>query len=126
MYWELAEHAPAMDLDGDGRPELITWFRSGGAHCCSTAMIFRRSGTRVEATRLETLDAGRGIFVRLKGYSRPVMRTSDYSSAYLFSSFASTVHMPYAVEIGPHGFQLAARVMQADRAGIGPSGWPSF
>lgn len=112
----------ALDLNGDGRPELASTYWTGGAHCCFTQVVFRTNGKGgVIATRLAQKDDGESSWRRLPGYPRPVMLLYDFSSAYAFGAFSQTVTMPYAVEIGPRGFRLAAPLMRAREPGWGPA-----
>jgi len=111
-----------LDLNGDGRPELASTYWTGGAHCCFTQLVFRANGKAgVIATALAQQDNEESSWHRLPGYPRPVMLLYDFSSAYAFGAFSQTVTMPYAVEIGPRGFRLAAPLMRAREPGWGPA-----
>ncbi|MEP9358508.1 hypothetical protein [Sphingomonas sp. KR3-1] len=111
----------ALDLDGDGRPELTSTAWTGGAHCCFTQLVFRADGRDVVATQLNQQDFEESSWRRLPGYRRPVLLLYDSSSAYAFGAFSETVSMPYVVEIGPQGFRLAAPLMRAREPGWGPA-----
>jgi hypothetical protein len=112
----------AVDLTGDGVPELTSTYWTGGAHCCSTQMVFhidRRH--RLVATQLAQGDSETGSWRTLPGYPRPVMLLYDFSSAYMVTAFSATIDMPYVVEIGPRGFRIAEPLMRAREPGWGPA-----
>ncbi|MCU0524968.1 MAG: hypothetical protein MUF72_09105 [Elainella sp. Prado103] len=41
------------DLDGDREPEVLIDFYSGGAHCCSSSLIFRYNPAQAQYTATE-------------------------------------------------------------------------
>lgn len=76
----------AVDLDGDGEPEVIADYYSGGAHCCTVSEIYRFAGGRYREKphfwgnpgyRLRGLDADR----------RPELVTVDDRFFYAFTAY---------------------------------------
>jgi hypothetical protein len=77
----------ARDITGDGRPELVISWNSGGAHCCSSTTIYS-----VEATvrTLLSVSTGNcmGRLVDVDGRGVEEFETCDDRFAYEFCSFA--------------------------------------
>jgi hypothetical protein len=81
------------DLDGDGEPEVIVDFYSGGAHCCSSSLIFRYDPQSEQYTSMQHLwGEGQGATRRpdLDGDGRPEFIHYDSRFAYAFGSFADS------------------------------------
>ena len=77
------------DLDGDGEPEVILDTYTGGAHCCSVSLIFRKVGFRY--VRSVSFWGNPGY--RLADFNRDgraELVTSDDTFGYLFTSWASS------------------------------------
>ena len=83
------------DLDGDHEPEVLVDLFSGGAHCCSTTVIFY---LKAAATGYDHRVASWGDdFYSLRdldGDGRPEILTNDDRFAYAFTAFAFGWHPP--------------------------------
>ncbi len=77
------------DLDGDGEPEVILDTYTGGAHCCSVSVIFRRVGVTYLHSVAWWGNPGYRL-VDLDRDGRPELRTADDTFGYLFTSWASS------------------------------------
>jgi hypothetical protein len=81
------------DLDGDGEPEVIVDFYSGGAHCCSSSFIFRYDPQAEQYTSIQHLwGEGQGATRRqdLDNDGTPEIIHYDSRFAYAFGSFAES------------------------------------
>jgi hypothetical protein len=81
--------APGTDINGDGLPELIVQYNSGGAHCCYNYTIFSLGN------KLERIDALNGEhsyfnFRDLDGDGKYEAIGRDWTFAYWSSSFADS------------------------------------
>ena len=77
------------DLDGDGEPEVILDTYTGGAHCCSVSVIFRRVGS----TYVRSIAWWGNPGYRLEDLDRdgsPELRSADDTFGYLFTSWVSS------------------------------------
>lgn len=77
------------DLDADGEPEVILDTYTGGAHCCSVSVIFRKVGSRYLYSEAWWGNPG----YRLADFDRdgrPELLTADDTFGYLFTSWASS------------------------------------
>jgi hypothetical protein len=75
------------DLDGDGEPEILVDTFTGGAHCCSTGVIFWSDGTTYQHNVHFYGDSD----YQLKDYNgdgNPEFLTDDDRFAYVFSAYA--------------------------------------
>lgn len=75
------------DLDGDGEPEVIADFYSGGAHCCTYSAIYRFAGGHYVRRVVGWGNPG----YRLTGLDRdprPELVTADDRFNYAFTAFA--------------------------------------
>jgi len=75
------------DLDGDGEPEVLVDTYSGGAHCCTTGVIFWFDGTTYQHDVHTYGDSG----YQLKDYDgdgKPEIFTDDDRFAYEFAAYA--------------------------------------
>ncbi len=79
----------AVDLDADGEPEVLLDGYTGGAHCCTVALVYRFTGSAY--ARLEHFFGNPGFALTdLDHDGRPEFRTAvDW--AYAFGSYAETV-----------------------------------
>ncbi len=81
------------DLDGDGEPEVIVDFSSGGAHCCASSLIFQYDPQAEQYTSIQHLwGEGQGATRRqdLDGDGTPELIHYDSRFAYAFGSFADS------------------------------------
>lgn len=77
------------DLDGDGEPEVILDIYTGGAHCCSVSLIFRKVGSRYVRSVSWWGNPG----YRLADFDRDgraELVSADDSFGYLFTSWVSS------------------------------------
>jgi hypothetical protein len=75
------------DLDGDGEPEVLVDTYSGGAHCCTTGVIFWFDGTTYQHDVHAYGDSG----YQLRDYDgdgNPEFLTDDDRFAYTFAAYA--------------------------------------
>jgi hypothetical protein len=86
----------ATDLDGDGEPEVLVDFYSGGAHCCLIAEILRWTGTGYATIVRNFADLGYTL-QEAAGPGQPqTFVTGDPQFAYAFASFADS---PFPVRL---------------------------
>ncbi|MBF2079102.1 MAG: hypothetical protein IGR76_11440 [Synechococcales cyanobacterium T60_A2020_003] len=78
------------DLDNDGNAEVIVETYSGGAHCCTTFLIYSWQGSDFAKTETGFLDGGGGVFEDIDGDGRAEFSTFDQSFLYAFSSYAGS------------------------------------
>jgi hypothetical protein len=79
----------ARDLDGDGEPEVLVDFYTGGAHCCLFTRIFRHTPSGYVAFRHLWGDPS----YRLRDLARdgsPELVSADDHFAYAFTSYAGS------------------------------------
>ena len=79
----------ARDLDGNGEPEVIVDFYTGGAHCCLFTRIFRHTPSRYTPLRHLWGDPS----YRLRDLQRddsPELVSADDHFAYAFTSYAGS------------------------------------
>lgn len=75
------------DLDGDGDPEVLVDTYSGGAHCCTTGVIFWFDGTTYRHDVHFYGDSGYQ-FKDYNGDGKPEIFTDDDRFAYEFAAYA--------------------------------------
>jgi subtilisin-like proprotein convertase family protein len=78
------------DLDADGEPEVIVDEYTGGAHCCTYSLLFRRTGARYSSSLHRWGNAGYRL-VDLDRDGRPELRSSDDRFAYAFTAYAASL-----------------------------------
>jgi hypothetical protein len=81
-----------LDLNGDGEPEVLIDLYTGGAHCCTIALVYGfapASGTYERAVN-NFLDAGY-VLEDLNGDGIPEFNSYDARFAYLFAPYAFSV-----------------------------------
>jgi hypothetical protein len=81
------------DLDGDQDPELIVNFFSGGAHCCSTSVIYRFNANTTTYEAITHFWGNGGAPEELKdlnGDGRLEFVSHDDRFAYAFGSYAGS------------------------------------
>jgi hypothetical protein len=74
-----------MDLDGDGRLEVIVDLFSGGAHCCVYSDVYRYVGGRYVSAQKDFASAGY-VLRKLRGTWQFVGRDSSFD--YAFTAYA--------------------------------------
>jgi hypothetical protein len=83
----------AVDLNGDGEPEVLVDVYTGGAHCCALTEIFAFNGTTY--ARLEAAWGNTGYELRdLNGDGRPEFVTYDDAFSGAFTSYAASFWPP--------------------------------
>ncbi|HEY9908064.1 MAG TPA: hypothetical protein V6D18_10750 [Thermosynechococcaceae cyanobacterium] len=79
------------DLDGDREPEVIVDLFSGGAHCCTSSMIYRYQPQQKTYSFLEKNWRDIGYQLQdLDGDGISEFKSADASFAYAFASFAGS------------------------------------
>ncbi len=81
------------DLDGDGEPEVIVDFYTGGAHCCVVPAFFRWDGSAFHRSVRYFGNYGYKI-VDLDHDGMPELSAYDERFAYAFGSFADSFSPP--------------------------------
>lgn len=112
------------DLDGDGEPEVLVDFYTGGAHCCSVTTVWYLSD-RVSGTyKRRVLEVG-NLAYRLRdlGHDGKLeIVTGDNSFAYEFAPFAFDWFPPLVLRWTSPGFADVTRrypnVVRADLVAI--------
>jgi hypothetical protein len=77
----------AGDLDGNGDPEVLVDFFTGGAHCCYASVLLWWDGTAYRAIERNWGDPGYRVS-NADGRGTPELVTADPRFAYAFSAFA--------------------------------------
>jgi hypothetical protein len=77
------------DLDGDGEPEVLADFYTGGAHCCLFSLIYAYTGSTYSRLRHMWGDPSYGLR-DLDRDGRPELVTADDRFAYAFTSYAGS------------------------------------
>ena len=79
------------DLDGDGDPEVILDFYSGGAHCCSTTVIYSYNPDRRRYSAINHYWGNGGYTLEdLNGDGIPEFNSRDDNFAYAFTDYAAS------------------------------------
>jgi hypothetical protein len=77
------------DLDGNGEPEVVADFYTGGAHCCLFSLIYRYTGSAY--SRLKHMWGNPSYGLRdLDHDGTPELVTADDRFAYAFTSYAGS------------------------------------
>lgn len=109
------------DIDGDGEPEALVDTYSGGAHCCSTTVVYYLSGATY-AHRVESFGNGSYRLKDLNGDGVPEFLSVDDRFAYEFAAYAFSYRPPMILDFAGHAFVDRTRrfpaVMRADIAYI--------
>jgi hypothetical protein len=114
-------HAIGRDLDGDGNPDLHLSSHSGGAHCCTTHLVFRLKPPVRRLAAYSAGNVGGGEFIEIPGRKAGVMISADDSSAYAFAPYANSYFPMMVLEVGPKGrLQFARDLMQSRLPGQPP------
>lgn len=82
------------DLDGDGEPEVLVDLFSGGAHCCSTTLIWFRRGDGWGRKVAGWGNAGYRL-ADLDGDGVPELVSADDAFSYAFTAFAYSWSPPF-------------------------------
>lgn len=77
----------AVDLDADGRPEIVVHTYTGGAHCCAGSVIYGYDPRRKRITYVAH-DWQNGGYLLKKISGHRVLISDDQRFAYAFASFA--------------------------------------
>jgi hypothetical protein len=91
------------DLNGDGEPEVFVDTYTGGAHCCSSIVVYRFDGT----TYKHLVNYWGNGFYRLKDLDadgKPEFVTDDDRFAYEFSAYAFSYRPLMILDFGSSGF----------------------
>lgn len=87
------------DLDGEPEPEVFVTTYSGGAHCCTSVVIYRWDGERYR--RLTGFFGNAGYTLEdLDGDGRPEFVTRDDRFAYRFTAYAFSILPPMVLSYG--------------------------
>jgi hypothetical protein len=89
------------DLDGDGEPEILADFFSGGAHCCVTARLLTWNGAGYTAKDINYGDVGYTL-EDADGDGRPELVGYDPVFSGAFTAFAGSLFPPQVLRVD-HG-----------------------
>lgn len=78
------------DLNNNGTPEVIIQTYSGGAHCCTSFMIYGWQNNQFIKTDIGFLDGGGGQFIDLDQDGDTEFITSNHAFLYQFSPYAGS------------------------------------
>ncbi len=99
------------DITGDGRPNLVIFEWTGGAHCCFYFQVFDIGES---FRKLATIDAGHGgCFEDLDGDADLEFVTADWSYAYFWTDFASSPAPTVVLRYRDGSYRLAGDAMVA-------------
>ena len=82
------------DLDGDGEPEVLADFYSGGAHCCEITEVLRWTGAGYATNVRDFADAGYTLQPPAAPGQPAILVSSDARFAYAFATFADSAFPP--------------------------------
>jgi subtilisin-like proprotein convertase family protein len=88
--WRPAGPPVVRDLDADGEPEVIVDEYSGGAHCCTYSVLFRRAGGGYSTLVHRWGNVGYRL-LDLDRDGRPELRSADDRFAYAFTAYATSL-----------------------------------
>jgi hypothetical protein len=72
--------SPAVDLTGEGEPDILLGLRNGGSHCCTGTVLINLGAEPEEIIRIWSSilgDSGKGTFVDLNGDNVYELITAD-------------------------------------------------
>lgn len=78
------------DLDGDRTAEVIVKDFSGGAHCCTSTVVYSWQGDDFSQVETGYIDGGGGQFEDLDGDGNYEFISADNAFLYAFSSYAGS------------------------------------
>ncbi|MEA2191895.1 MAG: hypothetical protein QOI73_2016 [Solirubrobacteraceae bacterium] len=113
-----------VDLDADGEPEVLVDLYTGGAHCCSTTLIwYLKSQSAQDYGRRVASWGNQGHRVKdLDGDGRPELISADDRFAYTYTAFAFSWFPPLVYDWRDQALVDATRrfpkVVRADLAAI--------
>jgi hypothetical protein len=76
------------DLDGDGEPEVLTDLFSGGAHCCTTALVWYRKADGTYVRRVRAFGNSGYVVEDIDKDGTLELRSDDDRFAYEFAAYA--------------------------------------
>jgi len=89
LGWAVPKTVRVRDLDGDGGPEVLADFFTGGAHCCFFSRIYRHTASGYTVLK----HAWGNVSYMLRDLSHdgaPELVSADDHFAYAFTSYASS------------------------------------
>jgi len=109
--------APGTDVTGRGHPEMIASYYSGGAHCCTSILLFELEPKFQLLTNLESGDNEMAHFEKSPADGKYVFVRSDETFVYWNTSFAESpmpkvILTPLSDEKGKLAFQLDLQKMK--------------
>lgn len=103
---------PGEDITGDGVPDLVIGFRTGGVHCCYTFYVFELGPKLRLLATFEVGDAGESHFEKRKGEKGLLFVTNDYTFAYKLTSFAGSPAPEVILRFSNGKYRLANDLMR--------------
>jgi len=109
---------PGTDVTGRGHPEMIVSYYSGGAHCCTSILLFELEPQLKLLSRLEVGDSSSSHFELDAQSSGYYFVGSDEAFAYWHTDFADSpiqkvILKPVSNEMGNLTFQLDLKKMRS-------------
>jgi hypothetical protein len=110
------EIAPGTDVAGRGQPEMIVSYYSGGAHCCTSILLFELEPALKLLATIESGDSDIAHFEKYPPDGKYVFIRWDETFAYWHASFAESpmpkvILKPVSDEKGKLTFQLDLQKM---------------
>lgn len=98
------------DITGNGKANVVIYEWSGGAHCCSSAIVFEIAESCV---LLDIIDSRHGVpeFKDLDGDSVPEVLVNDWSFSYWPKSFVTSPAPQVILRWMSSGYQIAPDLM---------------
>lgn len=91
-----------VDANGDGEPDVIVDFYSGGAHCCEIALVLMWNGTTYVPTFHNFADPGYRL-LPAKGDQPATFVTADARFGYEFTDYADSAMPIQLLQLGDDG-----------------------
>jgi hypothetical protein len=89
------------DVDGDGEPEVLVNFYSGGAHCCEIAVVLRWTGNAYKVLQHNFADAGYKLVPATDGGpAQFVSRDARFGYEFTAYAFSGMPVQVYRIEDG--------------------------
>jgi hypothetical protein len=102
---------PGADITGNGKPNLVVYEFTGGAHCCSEVSVFELGSSVKKIALIEGLHSP-PEFVDLDGDSLPEVILYDWTFAYWNTSFANSPAIDVILKYKGRKYEMAFDLMR--------------